>query len=143
MVRRSPCLQESGYYGQDGSPNISYKETSYKVFCWRKYRRRDPFMNPHTQQNKTRFLNLIITFLTLPLLTFGIVSYTIFTNSKQEVTSLRQQMTELPTENSAKWWLCKFMQWVDPSRAKRRVIQEYLPVPPGNCWPLQDNCPAQ
>ncbi|XP_024660203.1 SUN domain-containing protein 3-like [Maylandia zebra] len=36
------------------------------------------------------------------------------------------------TENSVR----KCMQWVDPSRASRRVIQEYLPVPPGNCWPL-------
>ncbi|XP_076746633.1 uncharacterized protein LOC143421408 [Maylandia zebra] len=109
-------------------------------------------MNPHTQQNKTRLLKTITAFLLLPLLTFGIVSCTIFTKSKQEVSSLRQQMTEvhpvadtlpnftsesqgamilidvsswtyLPRENSAKWWLCKFMQWVDPTRAKRRVIQ--------------------
>ncbi|XP_026044310.1 SUN domain-containing protein 5-like [Astatotilapia calliptera] len=61
-----------------------------------------------------------------------------FTSESQGVMILIDvsSWTYLPRENSAKWWLCKFMQWVDPTRAKRRVIQEYLPVPAGNCWPL-------
>ncbi|XP_076746995.1 uncharacterized protein LOC105940772 [Maylandia zebra] len=147
MARRSLRLQESGYYREDGAPNISYKETSYKVFRRRKHRRRGPFMNPRIQQNKTRLLKHIITFLMLPLLTFGIVSCTISINSKKEAeTADTQPIFESQgamiqsgvsswTENSVR----KCMQWVDPSRASRRVIQEYLPGPPGNCWPLQDN----
>lgn len=38
-LRRSPRLQENGYYGPDGKPTVSYKETLYKVFKSRKRRR--------------------------------------------------------------------------------------------------------
>ncbi|XP_005724273.1 SUN domain-containing protein 3-like isoform X2 [Pundamilia nyererei] len=38
MLRRSQRLQSNGYYGSQGEPLISYKETLHRVFKWRRPR---------------------------------------------------------------------------------------------------------